>query len=153
MAQPISWKESSGKTFVCKLSGKEVLSIFKGYLKKEKLDKILNSPFDSFSANWAECPVEGLSLFATVEKNKVNYSYYPIIPFHVFLFKEYGVLTLQVVDAEGNIREDAKVRLGHHSKFIHLFFSLPRQVPAVREETKLHGIYSGYKKPIYAIRV
>jgi signal peptidase I len=63
-------------------------------------------------------PERGHFIFAEIVNNRhyanhlsVKYRYVPVIPFQVFLFKEYGLLTLQVVDADGNIRGDAKVEL------------------------------------------
>lgn len=50
-------------------------------------------------------------LLADVYRNEVRYQYASAIPFQVFLFKEYGILSLQVVDFLGTIRGDAKVRV------------------------------------------
>lgn len=65
----------------------------------ETVEKIQQTPFARFTDTWNNPPVKGHFLLADVERNEVHYRYAPVIPFHVFLFKEYGVLTLQVVDA------------------------------------------------------
>ncbi len=111
-AQPVAWPESPGQTFVYQLSNKEALKLVKGNLKTKQKERLFRMPFASFSGTWEEQPVQGHYVYADIVRNQVNYSYHPVIPFQVFLFKEYGVLTLQVVDAEGNVRKDARVKLG-----------------------------------------
>lgn len=113
LAQPLVWKDAPDETFVFKLSDKEALKLLKGRFRPKDWDRVLATPFTSFSEKWEEPPAEGHFIFANIERNKINYSYHPVIPFQVFLFKEYGALTLQVVDAEGDIRNDAKVRLDY----------------------------------------
>lgn len=114
-SQTLDWKDFPDKTVVFKLNDKEALKLLKGKFHKKNWDKVLQAPFASFSKEWEERPEKGHFIFADIKRNKVNYRYYPIIPFQVFLFKEYGALTLQVVDGEGNIRKDAKVRMDHSS--------------------------------------
>lgn len=114
-SQAVDWQDFSDETVVFKLNDKEALKLLKGRFRKKSWDRMLQTPFTSFSGEWKEHPGEGHFVFAEIRKNKVNYRYCPVIPFQVFLFKEYGALTLQVVDAEGNIRKDAKVRMDYAS--------------------------------------
>ncbi|WP_455584386.1 carboxypeptidase-like regulatory domain-containing protein [Bacteroides sp.] len=116
-SQTVDWQDFSDETVVFKLSDKEALKLLKGHFRKKNWDRMLRTPFASFSGEWKECPKKGHFVFAEIKRNKVYYHYHPVIPFQVFLFKEYGVLTLQVVDLEGNIRDDAKVRLDN--TFVH----------------------------------
>lgn len=131
-AQPLAWQQSPNETFVFQLNNKETLKLFKGRFKQKDWDKVLLSPFASYSDTWTEQPAEGHFLLATIDENQVHYSYYPIVPFHVFLFKEYGMLTLQVVDSEGNIRKDAKVRLG----FNPVYYDKESQTYTTKDESK-----------------
>lgn len=108
-AQPMTCNEVSPETVVYELTNQEALKLLKGKLRPKHWNKILQTPFTSFSDTWANRPVQGHFLLANVERNEVHYRYAPAIPFQVFLFKEYGMLTLQVVDAKGTIRKDAKV--------------------------------------------
>ena len=110
--QPMIGNDASSETLVFELTNKEALKLLKGKLRQKQWDKIQQAPFARFTDTWTDPPVKGHFLLADVERNEVHYRYAPVIPFHVFLFKEYGVLTLQVVDAEGVIRKDAKVRVG-----------------------------------------
>lgn len=110
--QPKIEDDTSLETLVFELTNKEALKLLKGKLRQKQWDKIQQTPFARFTDTWTNPPVKGHFLLADVERNEVHYRYAPVIPFHVFLFREYGVLTLQVVDAEGIIRKDAKVRVG-----------------------------------------
>ncbi len=112
-AQPIRWPDSPDRTFVYQLTNKEAHKLLKGDLSKKRMDKILRSPFTSFTGEWEGKPLKGHFVYANIIKNQVQYAYHPVVPFQVFLFKEYGLLTLQVVDAGGTVRKDAKVRVDH----------------------------------------
>ena len=56
-------------------------------------------------------PEQGHFIYASIGRNRINFRYEPIIPFQVFLFREYGLLTLQVVDNSGEVRGDAKIKI------------------------------------------
>lgn len=110
--QTIQWKDHPDETFVYEISNKEAEKLLKDGLKDSQiLNKMLHTPVGSFKKEWKDHPKQGHFIFVDIRQNKVNYRYAPIMPFQVFLYKEYGVLTLQVVDGEGNIRDDAKVRI------------------------------------------
>lgn len=115
--QPKIEDDTSLETLVFELTNKEALKLLKGKLRQKQWDKIQQTPFARFTNTWTNPPVKGHFLLADVERNEVHYRYAPVIPFHVFIFREYGVLTLQVVDAEGTIRKDAKVRVGNKTVY------------------------------------
>ncbi|MDR3235205.1 MAG: carboxypeptidase-like regulatory domain-containing protein, partial [Prevotellaceae bacterium] len=110
-AQTIRWQERSDRVFVYEITNKEAEKLLKSQPKDSLILKMLHTPRGSFSGEWKDRPKQGHFIFAEINRNKVGYRYAPVMPFQVFLFKEYGVLTLQVVDAEGNIRSDAKVNI------------------------------------------
>ncbi|GHV58045.1 hypothetical protein FACS1894182_08650 [Bacteroidia bacterium] len=113
-AQPIRWTDRSDRTFVYEITNREAEKLIKSSPKDSLILKMLHTPRGSFSGEWIEKPHQGHFIFAEIDKNKVNYRYVPVMPFQVFLFREYGVLTLQVVDAKGTIRDDAKVSIRGH---------------------------------------
>ena len=110
-AQVISWQERPDRTFVYEMTNREAEKLLKSQPKDSLILKMLHSPRGSFSGEWKEKPQQGHFILAEINKNKVNYRYLSVMPFQVFLFREYGALTLQVVDADGNIRSDAKVNI------------------------------------------
>lgn len=141
-SQEIDWQDYPDKTVVFKLSDKEALKLLKGRFRKKNWEKLLQTPYTSFSGEWKECPEKGHFVFAEIKRNKVYYHYFPVVPFQVFLFKEYGALTLQVVDAAGDIRADAKVRFNHES------------VPYDRESQTYSCVdYSGREKHILTVEL
>lgn len=75
---------------------------------------LLHSVIDTFDINtgWTERPSKGHFILVRIHKNKIHCEYTSVFPYQVFLLKEFGALALQVLDLEGNIREDAKVKLG-----------------------------------------
>lgn len=110
-AQSINWRDGVDQTFVFEISDKEALNLLKSNSYDGLVMKMLHSPIGSFSGKWSNKPEQGHFIFANIHKNRINYYYHPVIPFQVFLFKEYGVFTIQVVDQNGNIRKDAKVKI------------------------------------------
>lgn len=110
-AQVINWESKSDRTYVYEISNKNAEKLLKSNPSDSVLLKILNEPIDFYYEKWEKQPNQGHFIHANIIKNKVHYSYEPVVPFQVFLFKEYGILSLQVIDAEGNIRSDAKVRI------------------------------------------
>ncbi|MDR0799535.1 MAG: carboxypeptidase-like regulatory domain-containing protein [Dysgonamonadaceae bacterium] len=110
-SQVIQWQDHPQKTFVYEISNKEAERLIKSEPKDSLILQMLHTPAGSFSGEWTDRPKQGHFIFADILQNQVGYRYAPVMPFQVFLFKEYGVLTLQVVDSEGKIRDDAKVRI------------------------------------------
>ena len=108
-AQQIVWNDSPEITFVYEVSNSEVEELLRGDLQDTTMLKMLHTPVTSFHRTWQDKPEKGHFVLADIHKNKVYYRYSPVMPFQVFLFMEYGNLTLQVVDDNGEIRGNAKV--------------------------------------------
>ena len=72
LAQPLVWKDAPDETFVFKLSDKEALKLLKGRFRPKDWDRVLATPFTSFSEKWEEQPAEGHFIFANIERNKIN---------------------------------------------------------------------------------
>jgi len=107
----IKWHEGCDSIFVFEINDKEALKFLKDGGSEKLMQDLLYKHVTTFKGKWNNAPRQGHFIYAGITKNKVNYSYMPIIPFQVFLFREYGVLTLQVVDLEGEIRDNAKVKI------------------------------------------
>lgn len=114
-AQKIEWKDYSNKVFVYQINNKEAVKLLRSKKPDNLMEKMLHTFVGSFTReelkNKSNELNQGHFIHVSIYKNKEHYSYVPIIPFQVFLFKEYGILNLQVVDAEGNIRDNAKVNI------------------------------------------
>ncbi|MDR2848565.1 MAG: hypothetical protein LBV39_05610, partial [Bacteroidales bacterium] len=110
-AQTIQWQDHPDETYVYAISNKEAERLIKSELRDSLILKMLHTPVASFSGTWTDQPKQGHFIYADIYQNRVGYRYVPVMPFQVFLFREYGVLTLQVVDDKGKIRDDAKVKI------------------------------------------
>ncbi|MDR1098116.1 MAG: carboxypeptidase-like regulatory domain-containing protein [Tannerella sp.] len=110
-AQQVEWKEYTGETFVYEISNKEAEKLLRSNAEDSLMLKMLHAPVASFRDVWDGKPEKGHFIYAYIFKNRIYYRYVPVMPFQVFLFREYGVLALQVVDSEGEIRGDARVRI------------------------------------------
>ena len=71
LAQPLVWKDAPDETFVFKLSDKEALKLLKGRFRPKDWERVLTTPFASFSEKWEEQPAEGHFIFANIERNKI----------------------------------------------------------------------------------
>ena len=107
----IKWREGCDSIFVFEVTNKEAQRFLKEEGSDKLMKKLLYNHVATFKNRWTDSPAQGHFIYASINKNRINYSYAPIIPFQVFLFHEYGVLTLQVVDRNGEIRSDAKVKI------------------------------------------
>ncbi|MDU1892986.1 MAG: carboxypeptidase-like regulatory domain-containing protein [Dysgonomonas sp.] len=111
LTEGIEWRESCDSIFVFEITNKEALKFLKEGGSEKLMQKLLYKHVATIKGRWNNAPKQGHFIYASINKNKINYSYAPIAPFQVFLFREYGILTLQVIDAEGEVRSDAKVRI------------------------------------------
>lgn len=109
-SQVIDWKNHVEETYVYEISNKEAQNLLKKDPGKD-IVKLLHTPRGSYTGYWTDEPKQGHFLKARIRQNKVYFDYDQVIPFQVFLFKEYGALTIQVTDGNGEIREDAKIHL------------------------------------------
>lgn len=107
----IEWREGCDSIFVFEITNKEALKFLKEGGSDKLMEKLLYNHVATFKGKWDNAPKQGHFIYVSITKNQINYNYKPIIPFQVFLFREYGILTLQVIDAEGEVRSDAKVKM------------------------------------------
>lgn len=109
-AQPIQWNSRPSKGFVFQITNKEAENLLTGGVIDEKL---LHTLVDTFNVDkgWLTKPEKGHFILATINKNKLHCEYTCVFPYQVFLMKEYNALALQVLDKEGNVREDAMVKM------------------------------------------
>lgn len=112
----IEWLESCDSVFVFEITNKEAQRFMKEGGSEKLMQKLLYNHVATFKSRWDSMPEKGHFIYTSIIKNQIHYNYVAVIPFQVFLFREYGILTLQVLDAEGEVRSDAKVRI-QNSKF------------------------------------
>ena len=111
LSEHIKWREGCDSIFVFEITNKEALKFLKDGGNDKLMDRLLYNHVATFKSEWKNAPQQGHFIHASITKNRINYRYVPIIPFQVFLFHEYGTLTLQVIDSEGEINSDAKVKI------------------------------------------
>ena len=77
------------------------------------INALLHTQVDTFNVNagWTRRPDKGHFILARIIENKLHCEYTSVFPYQVLLLKEYNALSLQVLDLDGNVREDARVRL------------------------------------------
>ncbi len=109
--QAPDWKDHVAQTFVFEITNREAENLLRSNPRDSLIKKMLHTPVARFEGTWENKPEQGHFIFARIVQNRVECEYVPVMPFQVFLYSEYGVLTLQVVDAQGEIRRDARVRI------------------------------------------
>ena len=108
---PQSWKSHCDSTFVFEINNKQAEKLLREGGSDKLMQELLRTPVATFVGKWESMPEQGHYIYVNINQNQIYFRYAPIIPFQVFLFREYGLLTLQVIDADGKIRQDAKVRI------------------------------------------
>jgi hypothetical protein len=113
-AQPIHWNLGPQKGLVYQISNKEAQKLLTTTKSDVYVKELLHTVIDTFDikTGWNDRPYKGHFVLVSIEKDKIRCEYTSVFPYQVFLLKEFGALALQVLDLEGNIREDAKVKLG-----------------------------------------
>lgn len=113
-AQTIDWDLGPQKSFVYEISNKEAQKLLTSSKADTIFKGLLNRVIDTFDikTGWNDRPRKGHFILVSIHKNKIHCEYTSVFPYQVFLLKEFEVLALQVLDLEGNIRSDAKVKLG-----------------------------------------
>ncbi|MBN2485571.1 MAG: carboxypeptidase-like regulatory domain-containing protein [Bacteroidales bacterium] len=112
-SQPVNWGNAPQKGLVFQITNKEAQKLLTRAKPDTVFDGLLYNLVDSFEVEkgWINhCP-KGHFVLVKVEGNKLHCSYTGVFPYQVFLFREYGALSLQVTDFSGNVRTDAKVKL------------------------------------------
>ena len=132
-AQEIKWQEETKRIYIFEITTAEAEKFVKFTPKDSTLiKKMLHTPRGSFVEKWDEKLQLGYYIFVNIdneignwqeelqrghyiyviisnETGTVNYWYARGIPFQIFVFHEYNALSFQVVDANGKVRDDAKV--------------------------------------------
>lgn len=113
-AQNIHWNNAPRKGLVFQISNKEAQGLLTYSTSDTIFNGLLHNPIDTFDTKrgWTNKPAKGHFILAKVVGNKLLCEYTSVFPYQVLLFREYGVLALQVLDLNGNVRNDAKVKLG-----------------------------------------
>ncbi len=113
-SQDFHWNTAPQKGFVYEISNKEAQKLLTLSKPDTIFKGLLHTVIDTFDieTGWNDRPSKGHFILVRIDKNKVHCEYTSVFPYQVFLLKEFGALALQVLDLEGNIRENAKVKLG-----------------------------------------
>lgn len=113
-AQEIKWNTSPSIGFVYQISNKEAQKLLTGTSSDIMYKNLLHTQIDSFNVleSWMHRPSQGHFILVKIVENKLVYEYTCVIPYQVFLFKEYDAFAIQVLDLDGNVRGDARVKLG-----------------------------------------
>jgi hypothetical protein len=111
-AQDIKWNTVPRKGFVFQISNKEAQRLLTRYSSDTIFNGLLHTQIDTFDVKkgWNHRPANGHFILATIEENKLHCEYTSVFPYQVFLLQEYDALSLQVLDLEGTVRQDAVVK-------------------------------------------
>jgi hypothetical protein len=112
LGQDINWSMEPRKGFVFQISNKEAQKLLTHFRPDTIFRGLLHTQVDTFDVKkgWLNRPAKGHFILAAIKGNKLHCDYISVFPYQVFLLKEYDALALQVVDMDGNVREDAKVK-------------------------------------------
>jgi alpha-2-macroglobulin len=111
-SQSINWNTAPQKGFVFQINNKEAQKLLTNSSSDTIFNGLLHTQIDTFDIKkgWVNRPNKGHFILANIVENKLHCEYTSVFPYQVFLLKEYDALSLQVLDMEGNVREDAKVK-------------------------------------------
>lgn len=111
-AQKITWNSAPKKGFVFEISNKEAQKLLTCKYPDSLFKKMLHTLKDTFDTEkgWIKRPEKGHFILARIAENKLHCDYTCVYPYQVLLLKEYDGLAIQVLDTDGNVREDAKVK-------------------------------------------
>ena len=111
-AQDIRWNCEPHTGFVFQITNDEAEKLLTKSRPDTIIHSLLHTQVDTFNVNhgWKRTPEKGHFILVRVVGNKLHCEYETVFPYEVMLLKEYNALSLQVLDREGNVREDAKVR-------------------------------------------
>lgn len=111
-AQDIRWNTQPTKGFVFQISNAEARRLLTSSPPDTYFYDLLHTQVDTFDTRkgWVNRPSKGHFILTHISENKLHCEYISVFPYQVYLLKEYDALALQVLDFDGNIREDAKVK-------------------------------------------
>src|SRR5688500_12017405 len=112
LAQNIKWNSAPKTGFAFQISNNEAQKLLTKSSPDTIINSLLHTEIDTFNVEkgWTDRPEKGHFILATIIENKLHCEYTSVFPYQVLLLKEYNALSLQVLDLEGNVREDAKVK-------------------------------------------
>ena len=112
-AQNIKWNSAPQTGFVFQITNSEAEKLLTKSRPDTIINALLHTQVDTFNVNagWTRRPDKGHFILARIIENKLHCEYTSVFPYQVLLLKEYNALALQVLDLDGNVREDARVRL------------------------------------------
>lgn len=110
--QHIHWNTAPQTGFVFQITNQEAEKLLTKVRPDTIIHSLLHTQVDTFSVSkgWTNRPAKGHFILTKIIENKLHCEYTSVFPYQVLLLKEYSALSLQVVDLEGNVREDAKVK-------------------------------------------
>lgn len=113
-----SWNSRPQKGFVYRITNKEAQRLLQQSGKDRINDALLHTLVDTFDVEkgWVDRPASGHFITVMIDGNRLLCEYTSVFPYQVFLLKEYDALSLQVLDFEGNIRDDAKVKFRRYKR-------------------------------------
>jgi hypothetical protein len=111
-AQSIRWNSAPPVGFVFQISNDEAQRLLTRSRPDTLIRALLHTQIDTFNVRkgWIHRPAQGHFILATIVANKLHCQYTGVFPYQVLLLKEYNALSLQVLDRDGNVREDARVK-------------------------------------------
>lgn len=112
-AQNTKWNNAPGTGFVFQITNNEAERLLTKSGSDTIIHSLLHTGIDTFDVNkgWISRPDKGHFILVRIIGNKLHCEYTSVFPYQVLLLKEYNALTLQVLDLDGNVRGDAKVKL------------------------------------------
>ncbi len=112
IAQHIKWNSAPRTGFVFQITNNEAEKLLTKFRPDTIINSLLHTQIDTFNVDkgWTNRPQKGHFILARIIENKLHCEYASVFPYQVLLLKEYNALSLQVVDLEGNVRDDARVK-------------------------------------------
>ena len=109
----INWNNRPHKGFVFEIDNDEAQKLLTKWNYRDSIASLLHTQVDTFDVRngWVNKPEKGHFILVSIVSNKLHCEYTCVFPYQVFLFKEYGALSIQVLDHDGNVRNDAIVKL------------------------------------------
>ncbi len=120
LSQEVKWNAAPEKGFVYEISNKEAQKLLTSTKSKGITNSLLHTLVDTFDVRkgWLKRPAKGHFILVSIAGNKLHCEYTCVFPYQVFLLREYNAMALQVVDPDGNVREDAKVKVGFNRLYV-----------------------------------
>lgn len=140
--QDAEWEDRVATTFVFEISDREAEKLLRSDRKDSLMRGMIHTQVARFNGEWDNAPTQGHFIYTRVDRNRLECDYVQIMPFKIFLYKEYGALSLQITEMDGTPRRDAEVKIRRRW---HLFdrkvpFDDKSNVYRVREDQQTKNI-------------